>query len=98
MLEDGVLPSLFMLKAYVAGTPPPVDQPRLAVMPPLKSKVVIGDDGGGGGDDGGGGGDDGGGGGDGGTLGRFRSPAIPAPPIRKRLGVPAAMAREERAM
>ena len=84
MLEDDVLPSLFMLKAYVAGTPPPVDQPRPAVMPLLKSKVVIGDDGGGGGD--------------GGTLGRFRSPAIPAPPIRKRLGVPAAMAREERAM
>ena len=37
------------------------------------------------------GGEDGGDGGDGGTLGRFRSPAIPAPPMRKRLGVPAGM-------
>ena len=42
MLEDGVLPVLFMLKAYVAGTSPPVDQPRLAMMPLLKSKVVVG--------------------------------------------------------
>ena len=62
-----------------------------------------GDGGGGGGDGGDGGasggdGDDGGDGGDDGGLGRFRNGLIPAPPMRKRLGVPAAMAFAERTM
>ena len=80
-------------------------------MPPLKSNIVVnGESGGGGGDGGGDGGDGGGGGGggdgdngggegwDGGDVGRFRKPTIPAPPMRKRLGVPAAMAFAERTM
>ena len=72
MLEDGVPPS-FLVNAYgeVVGSPPPVDQPRPVVIPPLKSKVVVGSDGGSGGDGGGdgGGGDGGGDGGDGGRDG-----------------------------
>ena len=51
-----------MRKAYVAGPPPPVDQPGLASMPLLKSKIFIGGDGG---DDGEGVGDGGFGGGGG---------------------------------
>ena len=114
MLEDGVLPSL-LVNAY-AGSP--VDQPRLAAMPPLKSNIVVngesgggggagggdggdggrGDGGGGGGDGGDNGGGEGGDGWDGGDVGRFRKPTIPAPPMRKRLGVPAAMAFAERTM
>jgi len=55
VLADHVLPSL-LVKAYgeVVGSPPPVDQPRLAAMPLLKVKVVVGGDGGGDGGDGGG--------------------------------------------
>ena len=78
MLEDRVLPSNLM-NANVAGTPPPVDQPRLAAMPLLKSKVAVagGEKGGGGdaggrgglGGRGGGGEGEGGGGGGGGGLG-----------------------------
>ena len=71
MLKDGVPPS-FLRKANVAGSPPPVDQPRLAAMPLLKSKVVVGGDGGesgGGGLGDGGGGEGGGGEGDGGGGG-----------------------------
>merc|ERR1719223_828986 len=52
VLADHVLPS-FLVKAYgeVVGSPPPVDQPRLAAMPLLKSKgaVVGGEKGGDGG-------------------------------------------------
>ena len=34
---------LYSILAYlVGGSPPPVDQPRLAAMPPLKSNVVVG--------------------------------------------------------
>ena len=70
---DVVDPS-FLVKAYVIGSPPPVDQPGLALMPLSKSKTCIGCDGGesggngaDGGEGGGVGGDgiDGGGGGDG---------------------------------
>ena len=61
--------------------------------PPQAATTIPGEDGGDGGDGGGEGGE----GGEGGTLGRFRNPAIPAPPMRKRLGVPAATAGEERA-
>ena len=47
MLGDGV-PPRFTVNAYgeVVGSPPPVDQPS-PVTPPLKSKVVVGRDGGG---------------------------------------------------
>ena len=57
MPEDGVSPRL-LVNAYgeVVGPPLPVDQPRPVAMPPLKSKVVVGSDGGSGGGDGGGGG------------------------------------------
>jgi hypothetical protein len=44
------------------------------------------------------GGEGGGIGGDGGDDGRIRNNASPAPPMRKRLGVPAATASAERAM
>jgi len=52
--EDDVLPS-FLVKAYgeVVGSPPPVDQPRLAAMPLLKSKNAVPGGGGGGDGDGG---------------------------------------------
>ena len=53
---------------------------------------------GGGGDGGGNGGDGGDCGGDGGDIGRFRTWTIPAPPMRRRLGVPAATAFAERSM
>ena len=107
---DVVDPS-FLVKAYVIGSPPPVDQPG----PLSKSKTCIGCDGGesggngadggegggvggdgidggGGGDGAGDGGSGGGEGGDGGGVGRLRKLTIPAPPMRKRLGVPASMA------
>ena len=54
----------------------------------VEDTVVVGGDGGGKGGGGESGGAGGGDGGDDGILGRFRSPAIPAPPMRKRLGVP----------
>ena len=57
-----------------------------------------GEGGGGEGDGGEGGGGEGEGGGGGGGLGRSRRPSRPAPPMRKRLGVPAATALAERAM
>ena len=38
MFRVGVLPSC-LVKAYVVGSPPPVDQPRPKSIPPLKSKV-----------------------------------------------------------
>ena len=68
MPDDPVLP-WFLVNAYgsVLGSPPPVDQPGLAAMPPLKSKSKVvfggsdGDKGGGLGDGGGGLGDGGGG-------------------------------------
>ena len=57
-----------------------------------------GDGGDGGGGDGGGNGGDGGDcGGDGGDIGRFRTWTIPAPPMRRRLGVFAALTFAERA-
>ena len=74
MPVDNVLPS-FLVNAYgdIRGSPPPVTQPGLVAMPPLKSKskVVFGADGGGGSRGGGGrdGGACGGSGGDGGDRG-----------------------------
>ena len=65
MPPDGDPPS-FLVNALV---PPRVDQPRPVVIPPLKSKVVVGRDGGEGGGDGGKGGAAGGGGKGGGAGG-----------------------------
>ena len=62
---DGVRPSVFV-KAY-GGSPPPFDQPGLMAL--LKSKAVVGCDGGGEGGEGG----DGGGGGEGGGEGSVGS-------------------------
>ena len=72
----------------------------------LHVPAVVGRAGGEGGEDGGDGGGGGGGGdggdggecgGDGGDVGLFRSPTIPAPPMRRRLGVFAALTFAERA-
>jgi hypothetical protein len=84
-------------------------QPTSSAYDPLEQVIAeeidgaaggSGGDGGDGGDGGGGGGDGsggGGGGGDGGGLdGRFRNRMIPAPPMRRRFGVFAAMAFAER--
>ena len=64
MPVDVVDPS-FLVKAYVIGSPPPVDQPGLASMPLSKSKTCIDCDGG----ESGGNGADGNEGGGGGCCG-----------------------------
>ena len=86
------MPSCFQVNAYgeVIELPPPVDQPS-PVAPPLKSKAVVGRDGG----SGGGGGDGGegrGGGGEGGAGGvnmqmhclrEEHEPELPAPTTKR---------------
>ena len=82
MLLDGVWPSFFV-KAY-GGSPPPFDQPGLVAL--LKSKAVVGCDGGEGGEGGGVGGvggvgGEGGGGGEVSWGSRRRSRAPSTPPV-----------------